>query len=306
MGCNPNARAERLEWPKITRITNYSLEQIGRAAPLAYLPIVVHILAFSLIRCHGKWKEKGMNDNWLINVLAKRFHLAELWRVVVIKGIGGDSVVELLDVVRTFRAEVVDLVVVLKNDPYEPFAAIWCIYIYMWRIAVVDIFWPATGKRDQIIKGRTKKEEVADTVNFRMAISTMMKEARHLVFLLEQVADVFQLVPVHWLQVLGGVAHRDHPVRDVGEVKVVPALNEPALLLRHKCLDRVGHSHPPRLTLLHTIKIRIRTNVETVTKWHNMRWFRDVFVVDDFRYLVSVGPSHIDHPPGFSLTITRS
>ena len=47
----------------------------------------------------------------------------------------------------------------------------------------------------------------------------------HLVFFLEQIADVFELVPIHRLQVLGRVTHRDHPVRDVGEVKVVPVEN---------------------------------------------------------------------------------
>ena len=55
-----------------------------------------------------------MKKNSLINVLAKRFHLSELWGVVVIKGVGGDSVVELLNIVRAFRAQVVDLVVVLR------------------------------------------------------------------------------------------------------------------------------------------------------------------------------------------------
>ena len=124
----------------------------------------------------------------------------------------------------------------------------------------------------------------------------------HLVFLLEQVADVFELVPIHWLEVLRGVTHRDHPVWDVGEVEVVPVLNEPPLLLRHECLDRVGHSHLPHLTLLDTMKI------ETRRKSRNWKVIKCVmlFVVGDFKYLVSVGPSHVDHPPRFSLTITRS
>ena len=38
---------------------------------------------------------------------------------MVVKGVGGDPVVELLNVVRPLRTEVVDLVVVLKGDPCE-------------------------------------------------------------------------------------------------------------------------------------------------------------------------------------------
>ena len=68
----------------------------------------------------------------------------------------------------------------------------------------------------------------------------------HLVFLLEQVPDVLELVAVHGLEVLRGVTHGDHLVRDVGEVQVVTVLDEPPFLLWHKGLDRVGHCHPPR------------------------------------------------------------
>ena len=46
-----------LEWPKITQITNYSLEQIGRTAPLAYLPTYC-CSYFTLFSDQMPWKIK--------------------------------------------------------------------------------------------------------------------------------------------------------------------------------------------------------------------------------------------------------
>ena len=54
-----------------------------------------------------------------VHIFAERLHLAKFRGVVVVKGVGGDPVVELLNVVRSLRAEVVDLVVVLQGDPCE-------------------------------------------------------------------------------------------------------------------------------------------------------------------------------------------
>ena len=54
-----------------------------------------------------------------VHIFAERLHLAKFRGVVVVKGVGGDSVVELLNVVRPLRTEVVDLVVVLKDDQCE-------------------------------------------------------------------------------------------------------------------------------------------------------------------------------------------
>ena len=51
-----------------------------------------------------------------VYVFTKGFHLAELRWVVVIEGVDGHAVVELLDVVRTLRAQIVNLVVVLKTQ----------------------------------------------------------------------------------------------------------------------------------------------------------------------------------------------
>ena len=125
---------EGLDGPKLPGLPITASSKLGgpRHSP-TYQPIVVHFLVFFRWQLEQMpWKmrnrEKYFFDNLLVNVLAKRFHLAELGRVVVVKGVGGHSVVELLDVVRTFRAEVVDLVVVLKNYPYEHFAAIWCVF----------------------------------------------------------------------------------------------------------------------------------------------------------------------------------
>ena len=54
-----------------------------------------------------------------VHIFTERFHLAKFRGVVVVEGVGGDPVVELLNVVRPLRTEVVDLVVVLQGDPCE-------------------------------------------------------------------------------------------------------------------------------------------------------------------------------------------
>ena len=54
-----------------------------------------------------------------VHIFAERLHLAKFRGVVVVEGVGGDPVVELLNVVRPLRTEVVDLVVVLQGDPCE-------------------------------------------------------------------------------------------------------------------------------------------------------------------------------------------
>ena len=93
----------------------------------------------------------------------------------------------------------------------------------------------------------------------------------HLVFLLQQVADVLQFVSVHWLEVLWGVTHCDDSVGDIGEVQVVAILNESPFLLWHKCLDRVGHCHPPHHSHLDSIR-EISNCVMEIDQIYNCWW----------------------------------
>ena len=50
----------------------------------------------------------------LADVLAEWSHLSELWWVVVIKRVDCDSVLELVNIARSLRAQVVDFIMVLK------------------------------------------------------------------------------------------------------------------------------------------------------------------------------------------------
>ena len=72
------------------------------------------------------------------------------------------------------------------------------------------------------------------------------------VLLVQELLDGLVVVAVHGLHALGGVAHGDDFVVDVGEVQVELALLVPAFLLADDGLDGRRHHVP---LLVHTIEI---------------------------------------------------